>query len=84
MGVRSVGVEGWETGHGKSSRAGGADGAMAQGMAHHCQAPHGHGIATSKVNMGIIVKFSEALPCVKSPVSRTSGTIYVVREWKTF
>ena len=22
------------------------------------------------------MKFSEALPCVKSPVSRTSGTIY--------
>ena len=45
------------------------------GMAHHCQAPHGHGIATSKVNMGIIVKFSVALPCVKSPVSRTAGPI---------
>ena len=29
-------------------------------------------------HMGIIVKFSEALPCVKSPVSRTSGAIYVV------
>ena len=27
---------------------------------------------------GIIVKFGEALPCVKSPVSRTSGAIYVV------
>ena len=49
-----------------------------RGMAHHCQAPHGHGIATSVVHMGIIVKFSEALPCVKSPVSRTAGTIYVV------
>ena len=24
------------------------------------------------------MKFSEALPCVKSPVSRTSGPIYVV------
>ena len=47
-------------------------------MAHHCQGPHGHGIATSWVNMGIIVKFGEALPCVKSPVSRTSGAIYVV------
>ena len=47
-------------------------------MAHHCQAPHGHGIATSGVHMGIIVKFGEALPCVKSPVSRTSGAIYVV------
>ena len=49
-----------------------------RGMAHPCQAPHGHGIATSEVHMGIIVKFSEALPCVKSPVSRTSGAIYVV------
>ena len=47
-------------------------------MAHPCQAPHGHGIATSGVHMEIIVKFSEALPCVKSPVSRTAGTIYVV------
>lgn len=28
--------------------------------------------------MGIIVKFGEALPCVKSPISRTSGAIYVV------
>ena len=28
--------------------------------------------------MGITVKFSEALPCVKSPVSRTSGPICVV------
>ena len=49
-----------------------------RGMAHHCPAPHGHGIATSGVHMGIIVKFGEALPCVKSPFSRTSGTIYVV------
>ena len=48
------------------------------GMAHPCQAPHGHGIATSGVHMGIIVKFSVALTCVKSPVSRTSGPIYVV------
>ena len=47
-------------------------------MAHHCPASHRHGIATSEVNIGIIVKFSEALPCVKSPVSRTAGTIYVV------
>ena len=47
-------------------------------MAQHCQAPHGHGTATSGVHMGIIVKFREALPCVKSPVSRTSGAIYVV------
>ena len=28
--------------------------------------------------MGIIVKFSEALPCVKSHVSRTTGAIFVV------
>ena len=49
-----------------------------RGIAHHCQAPHGHSIATSGVHMGIIVKFGEALPCVKSLVSRTSGPIYVV------
>ena len=48
------------------------------GMAHPCQAQHGHGIATSGVHMEIIVKFSEALTCVKSPVSRTSEAIYVV------
>ena len=30
------------------------------------------------VHMEIILKFSEALPCVKSPISRTAGTIYVV------
>ena len=77
--------EGWElwgydTGHDNNSRAGGADGAVVQwcsGMAHPCQAPHGHGIATSGVHMEIIMKFSEALPCVKSHVSRTSGPIYV-------
>ena len=49
-----------------------------RGMAHHCQAPHRHGTATPGVHMGIIVKFSVALTCVKSPVSRTVGTIYVV------
>ena len=49
-----------------------------RGMAHHCQAPNRNGIATSVVHMGIIVKHCESLPCVKSPVSRTSGTIYVV------
>ena len=27
--------------------------------------------------MGITVKFGEALPCVKSPVSRMAGAIYV-------
>ena len=56
----------------------GACGAKVWGMPHHCQTPHGHGIATSGVHMGIIVKFSEALPCVKSPISRTSWPIYVV------
>ena len=29
-------------------------------------------------HMGIIVKFSVALTCVKSPISRTSGAIFVV------
>lgn len=53
-------------------------GAKVWGMAHHCLAPHGHGTATSGVHMEIIMKFSEAMPCVKSPVSRTSGAIYVV------
>ena len=38
----------------------------------------GHGTATHGGHMEIIVKFGEALPCVKSPVSRTSGAIYVV------
>ncbi len=56
----------------------GGSGEKVWGMAHHCPAPHGHGIATSGVHMGIIVKFGEALPCVKSPISRTSGRIYVV------
>ena len=42
-----------------------------RGMAHHCQEPHVHGTVTSGVHMGIIVKFSETLPCVKRPVSRT-------------
>ncbi len=48
------------------------------GIAHPCQAPHGHGIATSGVHKEIILDLSAALPCVKSHVSRTSGTIYVV------
>ena len=56
----------------------GACGAKVWGMAHHCQAPHGHGTATSGVHMGIILELSVSLPCVKSPVSRTSGAIYVV------
>ena len=62
---------------GAGRRCGGS-GAKVWGMSHHCQGPHGHGIATSGVHMEIIVKFSEALPCVKSHVSRTSGAIYVV------
>ena len=49
-----------------------------RGMAHHCQAPNRNGIATSVVHMGIIVKFCEALPCVKLAFSRTAGAIYVV------
>ena len=60
------------------ARAGGADGAVAQGHGTSLPGTAGHGIATSGVHMGIIVKFSEALPCVKSPVSRTAGTIYAV------
>ena len=79
VGLRRVGAVGLGTGQDKSSRAGGADGAMAQG--HGTSLPDTawtHGIATSGVHMGIIVKFGEALPCVKSPVSRTSGPIYVV------
>ena len=47
-------------------------------MAPPCQASNRNGIATSGVHMGIIVKFGEALACVKSHVSRTSGTIYAV------
>ena len=49
-----------------------------RGISRPCPASHRHGTATPGVHMGIIVKFSEALPCVKSPVSRTSGPIYVV------
>ena len=49
-----------------------------RGMAHYCQAPHGQGTATPGEHMGIIVKFSVALPCVKSHISRTTGAIYVV------
>ena len=51
---------------------------LCRGMAHHCQASNRNGTATSGVNMGIIVKFGEALPCVKLAFSRTSGPIYVV------
>ena len=49
-----------------------------RGMAHHCPASHGHGTATSGVDKEIIFELSVSLPCVKRPVSRTSGTIYVV------
>ena len=38
-----------------------------RGMAHHCQETHVHGTATSEVHMEIIMKLSEALPCVKKP-----------------
>ena len=48
-----------------------------RGMAPPCQASNRNGTATSGVHMEIIVKFGEALPCVKNPVSRTSGAIYV-------
>ena len=47
-------------------------------MAPPCQVSNRNGTATSGVNMRIIVELSVALPCVKSPVSRTSGPIYVV------
>ena len=49
-----------------------------RGISRPCPASHRHGTATPGVHMGIIVKFSVALPCVKSPVSCTSGSIYVV------
>ena len=49
-----------------------------RGISRPCPASHRHGTATSGVHMGINVKFSGALPCVKSPVSRTAGPIYVV------
>ena len=77
VGLRRVGAVGLGTGQDKSSRAGGADGAMAQG--HGASLP---GIAwtwhcDTGVHMEIIMKFGEALACVKSPISRTAGTIYV-------
>ena len=53
----------------------GGNGEKVWGMAHPYPASHRHGTATPGVHMEIIVKFSEALPCVKSPVSRTSGPI---------
>ena len=53
----------------------GGNGEKVWGMAHPYPASHRHGTATPGVHMEIIVKFSEALPCVKSPVSRTAGPI---------
>ena len=58
--------------------ASGSDVRWRRDISRPCPASHRHGIATSGAHMGIIVKFSEALPCVKSPVSRTAGAIYVV------
>ena len=75
MRLRRVGVEGWETGQDKSSRAGGADGAVVQGHGTSLPGTAWTWDCDTVVHMGIIVKFSEALPCVKSPVSRTSGAI---------
>ena len=71
-------LQGTVSGHGKSSRAGGADGAMAQGHGTSLPSTAWTWHCDTGVHMGIIVKFSEALPCVKSPVSRTAGRIYVV------
>ena len=75
---RRVGVVGWETGQDKSSRAGGADGANVRWHATSLPGTAWTCTATPGVHMEITVKFSEALPCVKSPVSRTPWTIYVV------
>ena len=49
-----------------------------RGIYRPCPASHRHSTATPVVNMGIIVKLSVALPCVKSHVSRTAGAIFVV------
>ena len=46
--------------------------------AWHITARHRMDMALQHRDMGIIVKLSEALPCVKSHASRTSGTIYAV------
>ena len=70
--------QGSVSGHDKSSRAGGADGAMAQGHGTSLPGTAGHGTATSGVDKEIILELSVSLPCVKRPVSRTSGPIYVV------
>ena len=74
------GAGAWQRGEGAvaAGRRCGACGAKVWGMAHHCQGPHGHGIATSGVHMEIIMKFSVALTCVKSPVSRTRSEISAV------
>ena len=47
-----------------------------RGISRPCPASHGHGTATPGVHMEITVKFSVALPCVKSPVSRTREAIF--------
>ena len=66
------GAGAWQRGEGAGQRG--------EGVGHGTSLP---GIAwtwhcDTGVHMGIIVKFTVALPCVKSPVSRTSGAIYVV------
>ena len=77
--LRRVGAVGLgHTWHDKSSRAGGTDGAVVQGHGTSLPGTAWTWHCDIRGHMGIIVKFSEALPCVKSPVSRTSGTIYVV------
>ena len=69
---------GWETGQDKISHAGGADGEVVQGHGTSLPDTAWTWHCDTGVHMGIIVKFSEALACVKSPVSRKSGPIYVV------
>ena len=75
---RRVGAVGLRTEQDKSSRAGGADGAVVQGHGTSLPGTAWTWHCDTGVYMGIIVKVSVALPCVKSPVSRTSGPIYVV------
>ena len=60
-----------EFARGRSQWCGGAG-------AWHITVRHRMDMALQHRDMGIIVKFGEALACVKSPVSRTPGTIYVV------
>ena len=70
--------QGSVSGHDKSSSAGEADGAVVKEHGTSLPGTAWTWHCDTGVHMGIIVKFSEALPCVKSPVSRTAGTIYVV------